>query len=796
MNRSGSPATIARQIRESFPVFFKGVSVKTAVIALLIPWFLASCTGLRRLEEDQLLYTGHRINIESEEPIPNRSRVESELAEVVRPEPNSQILISRPRLWIYNLMGDTGESGIDHWIQTNLGRPPVLFEEVDIDRVIRLMQNRLFNIGHFDAGVEYEVREQPQRRSVDYNVFLRPPFRIRNIIGVQEDIPVAGDINLSMEETILESGNIYRLEDLRNERERIDRFLKERGYFYFHPDYLIFVADSTPANRVVDLYLRIKPTAPAIALEKFRIRDVYINAGHPEARLFAGQPSPDETPAPPLEIREGVYLVTGADIFRPDALRRAIFLERDQVYRNIDRRRTISYLMGMEVFKFVNVTFQQAAINRQGNNYLDARVTLLPMDRKAITGELSGVSKDNDFAGPRFTGTWTHRNLFGGAERLRVSLEGAFETLLGVQGINSIEAGISTELRIPRLIPFEFAWISPELIPSTRMMMSFNYLNRTDAFTLGSFRSEYGYVWSPSIRTRQRFTPLLLNIFGLGTIAPEYEELFSRDMLLRRGLFEQFILGSDYSYMYNSQLDGMDNRDWYFNANFEAAGNMLWLASDYLGLGSVDQEGNYRIFGQSFSQFFRSEFDFRYYQSIGSNTRLATRIITGLGVPYGNAETLPYTRLFVIGGTNSIRAFHPRSLGPGAYSPPDELISTFNIFQAGEIKLEMNLEFRYALGNIVKTAIFADAGNIWNLREIEDVPGGRFEYPGFIRQIALGTGAGLRLDFTFFLLRLDLAFPLADPRAPGNGYFQPVRPLDPQWRRDNLVFNLAIGYPF
>jgi outer membrane protein insertion porin family len=369
-------------------------------------------------------------------------------------------------------------------------------------------------------------------------------------------------------------------------------------------------------------------------------------------------------------------------------------------------------------------------IEQLEENLLDARVVLIPMEQKALSVELRVFPNPMILPGPGLTGTFLNRNWLGGAEQLRISVDGAFETLLGESGVNSIEAGVTSEVRIPRLVPFELGWITPELIPSTRMSMSVNYLNRTDAFSLASLRSEFGYVWNPSVRTQQRLSPFVFSVFGLGRVAPEYEELFDRDVLLRRGLFEQFILGSEYSFLYNSQLDGISNDDWYFNLNLDVAGNSLWLLTNYLGIGQPDEQQEGRLLlGQSFSQYSKADFDFRYYVNIGSDTRLATRFIAGIGIPYGNSTTLPYTKRFTIGGATSIRAFHPRRLGPGSYTPPEELAGVFNIYQAGEIKLETNVEFRYSFSNIFKGAVFADAGNIWNLRKKKKCPGENSSIP-------------------------------------------------------------------
>jgi outer membrane protein insertion porin family len=267
--------------------------------------------------------------------------------------------------------------------------------------------------------------------------------------------------------------------------------------------------------------------------------------------------------------------------------------------------------------------------------------------------------------------------------------------------------------------------------------------------------------------------------------------------LLRRGLFEQFIFGSSYAWFYNSQMKepGQKRNNWYVNANMDMSGNLLYLFSKAVNLEqTVDDE--YRIFGKGFSQFARADIDLRYYHNLGAGQRLATRLIAGLGLPYGNSTSLPYLKLFTIGGSNSIRAFHPRSLGPGAYLPPDSLAGGFNIYQSGEMKLELSAEYRFAITPVFKGAVFADAGNIWRVSDSETAPGGVFRRSTFLGQMALGSGVGLRIDATLFVLRFDFAIPLAIPGSGNEGFFDPIQLLDRQWRRDKLVFNLAIGYPF
>ncbi|MFW5707013.1 MAG: BamA/TamA family outer membrane protein, partial [Bacteroidota bacterium] len=322
------------------------------------------------------------------------------------------------------------------------------------------------------------------------------------------------------------------------------------------------------------------------------------------------------------------------------------------------------------------------------------------------------------------------------------------------------------------------------------------YLSRTDAFSVTSFRSQFGYEWRQSVTARYRYYPLVFNIFALGTISEEYEEYFSRETLFRRGLFEQFLLGSEFSWTWNTQRRGTRKHGWFINHNIDLSGNIAYLLLDKTGIGTKSPEGDYEIFGTSFSQFSKTDFDIRHYLDMGYGQKLVSRIATGIGIPYGNSGTMPYIKLFTAGGSNGIRAFHPRSLGPGSYNSPDTLASGFDINQTGNIKLELNLEYRFAFTNTIKGAVCADAGNIWNLKEREQVPGGKFETSEFLNQIALGTGFGLRFDFTFFILRLDLAFPLAVPYDDSPTYFQPFKPFNMNWLSDNLLLNLAIGYPF
>jgi outer membrane protein insertion porin family len=760
---------------------------------LLIPLLLmgvSSCSNLKYLEEGQRLYTGSKIKIRVEEGrVPNRNEVHTELDAVLRPKPNERFLTFRTRLWFYNVAGENPRGPVRAWIKNTLGRPPVLWEQFDIERGATLMENRLFNMGFFDARIEYEPHIRERTASAEYRVYLKPGFIITELLPVNEESPVAAEINNSLQVSLVKPGRVYRLDHLREERERIATVLRDQGYFYFHPDFLLFRADTTAGHREVQLSLAIKENIPLVAVRQYRIRDIIVDANH---TLGLGQ---QQQITDSVRSKQGMLIINNQRAYKKATLDRAIFFKQGELYNTHDHDLSINHLMGLGIFKFVNIRFTE--VLERDTAWLDAHVLLNPMLIKTLGTEVRGVSKTNDFAGPGFNISFTHRNLLRGAEKFSINVDGSYEVLIGHNtSATNRELGITSEFTIPRFVGLGFLKYSPRYLPETRITFGINYLSRTDAFSLYSFRNTFGYHWNQSITTRHRFNPFVFHFFNLGTISPEYRQFFSREVLLRRGMFEQFLFGSEYSYFFNSQLRRDRRNDWFFNYNVDLSGNLLYLFTHVAGLGTPDENGTYGIFDQPYSQYAKTDFDVRYYFRINNRSRLASRFVAGIGVPYGNSDILPYVKLFVIGGSNSIRAFQPRSLGPGIYQSPDTLASAFDIYQSGEIKLEFNLEYRHEFTSIVKGALFIDAGNIWNIHERVGAVGGQFRTQDFLSQVAMGTGFGFRFDFTFFLLRLDLAFPLAVPYDASERYFQPFRPQTGDWRRQNLVFNLAIGYPF
>jgi outer membrane translocation and assembly module TamA len=267
---------------------------------------------------------------------------------------------------------------------------------------------------------------------------------------------------------------------------------------------------------------------------------------------------------------------------------------------------------------------------------------------------------------------------------------------------------------------------------------------------------------------------------------------------LRKSFQEQFIIGSNYGYTYNSQIGSVRRSQYYFNGSIQLSGNTLYLVQSLFSGRRSTEENPYTLFGYAYSQYSRFTVEGRYFYDFTKKSKLAARVFGGVGLPTGNSSTMPYVKQFFSGGSNSIRAFQARSVGPGSYRIPDSLAGKAFLDQSGDIKLEANLEYRFTIISVVKGAFFADAGNVWLSQKNAQYPGGEFILDQFQKQLAVGTGAGLRFDFSFFVLRLDLAFPLRKPYLPDNQRWV-INQIDfgnPSWRSQNLVLNIAIGYPF
>lgn len=448
-------------------------------------------------------------------------------------------------------------------------------------------------------------------------------------------------------------------------------------------------------------------------------------------------------------------------------------------------------MTSLGAFKFVTIQFIHST---SFDNRLNAYYYLTPLPEKSIRLEVLGKTTSANFLGSEVSLNWINRNTFRGAEQLTISAFAGFDIQISGQKeykmYNMYRYGTDATLLWPKLLtPFKVK-SSSAYVPRTQAKIGYEKQTRIELYSLNSLKSSFGYLWKQNVHKEHGLSIVNIHYVRSSNITDEYQKQIDSNPTLARVTEEQFIFGPSYTYTYTNTMEQEMKNTIYFQGGIDVAGNLVGLIT-----GANLNTGNQReLLGVTFSQYVKLESDFRHYLRLGRKSQLASRLILGAGLPYGNSDQLPFIKQFFAGGINGLRAFNARSVGPGSYVPPIDSTS-FLLDQSGDLKLEMSAELRTKLFSIVQGALFVDAGNIWLLNENADKPGAAIS-KNFLKEIAVGVGTGLRFDFSFLILRFDLAFPIRNPNSDGNRWV--INQIDlgnKQWRSDNLVLNLAIGYP-
>lgn len=748
----------------------------------------AACSNTKYLKPGQKLYTGAevRINPDSSGRIADEKAVKETLEDKARPKPNKSILGLKPKLYFYNLAGEPKKpKGFRHWLRTKVGEPPVLLSEVKIPYNNAVMTSYLISQGYLQSVVTGDTVSKGKKGSAVYTANTGDRYKINSVSFPKDTGNLSGLINKNKDKSLLKVGNFYDLETFKSERERIDNDLKEEGYFYFNPDYLILQVDSTIGKHLVDIRVRVKDIAPDAGLKPYTIRNINIYPSYTSRRdsiLRALNP----------EKRNDFNIYDDRRTFKPWVFDRLVFFKKGEHYNRRDHNLSLNRLVNINVFRDVRAEF--LPLDSFKNDELDLNIYLTPMKKNSLTFSVTGTSKSNNFVGSEAKITQTTRNIFKGAEQLDVSVSGGFETQVSGQskGLNSYSYSAEGRLTFPRfLIPFFRFDNTKAFIPKTIISTSYQRLSRGSLYSLNSFKAEFGYNWKESLYKEHTFNPISIN-YVQPSVTSDKD---MRDSLFRIGLRsileKQFIIGSNYNFTYTNQMEDFRRNNMYFNGSIEGGGNVWGLFA------GKNAAGNPTVFNTELSQFVRLEADFRDYYKITRNLIWANRINLGYGYAYGASNSLPFVRQFFAGGSNDIRAFPARSLGPGTYRVPLSK-DTFYPDQSGDVKMMLNTELRFKLVSVLQGALFADAGNIWLRKEDPERAGSEFKLKNAFSEMAVGTGAGLRVDATIFVIRLDVAFPLRKPWLPEKERWV-IDEIDfgsSTWRSNNLVYNIGIGYPF
>lgn len=757
--------------------------IKNLVIVFFLALFAAACSGTQNLPEGELLYVGGKVTVKDTSiSRKERKALQSKLKEIIRPLPNKRLLGMRPKLFFYNLAGDVKkEKGFRHWLKYSVGEAPVLFSEVDLEYNRSLLQNFSENNGYFNTRTSADSTRHRKKATAEYVVTPGKQYRIKSIQFPTDSSVVGSAVRRTKRRSLLKVGEGYNLDVIKAERVRIDARLKEKGFYYFNADYLKVQVDSTVGKYDVDLILKVKDETPVAAKTVYKINKIVIYPNY----------SINNDTLKTFEKYHDFTIIGNDNLFKPRIFDRTMYFKKDDLYNRTDHNLSLNRLVNLGTFKFVKNQFR---VSDTIGNYLDAYYYLTPLTQKSIRIEILAKTNSANYTGTELKINWSNRNTFHGAELLSISAFGGLEVQLGGKnnGFNVYRVGGEASLVWPRFIsPFKLK-SSSGFVPRTNTTIGYEFQNRQKLYSLQTFKASFGYAWKENVRKEH-----LLNITEITFASPEnvtdlYKEQLALNPSLKNVIEKQLIFGPTYSYTYTNEVNQRKKNTFYYKGGIDLSGTIAGLITG----ADINKKDPVEILGIPFSQFVKVQSEFKHTYKFSKISLLKSRIIAGAAFAYGNSDEIPFSKQFFIGGTNSLRAFRSRALGPGTYDGSNE-VSQFVPDQSGDVKLEFNTELRTNIYRFINGALFMDAGNIWLLNKDENKPGSQFT-KDFLNEIAVGVGAGLRFDFSFLVLRTDLAFPIRKPYLP-NGQrwvIDEINLASGPWRSSNLIFNLAIGYPF
>lgn len=754
---------------------------------------LFSCSTTKKLTDGEVLYTGvKKMKIETPPKLKLKGPEKSALTSPMSYPPNNPLFSPYVRspfpigLWVYN-WHIKKEKGLKWWLYRKLAKEPVLISDVQPELRLKMVENNMKDFGFFGLESRYEIiprKHNPKKAKISYWVKLPDPFRYSSVDLWGWKGQMDSLVRQSMRFSLLKVGEQYDVNVLEQERQRISDILRNRGYYYFQPQYIEFLADTTRRHGEVDLRIGLKQGIPEVAFHPYTIRNVDVS-------LFGND---DSSQRDTLDYDRLQMDYSPPQILKPKILSQAVKVRPGQLYTARRQNRTQSGIVQLGVFKFVNLTINP--VDTSYGRKLDYKISAdyaLPIETEV---EVDIASKSNNLLGPGLILSLNNKNMFKRAETFSLKLTGAYEWQIGGEKttkgrsglINSYELGLNLNLSVPRLLVPGFLKSGKDRQERTHFQIGTDFLNRHSYFRMISFWGSATYDFNSSRRNYHSVVPFKLNYTHLLRTSHEFDSTLNKNPAIALSFKDQFIPSMSYTYTFDRAATYRNPNRLFWQTSITQAGNII---SGIQYLAGKRGEGR-EILGNRYSQFLKLTSEIIKYRQVSENSQVAMRLMGGIGYAYGNSRVMPYSEQFYIGGANSIRAFQIRSIGPGSYHPEKRSVTAY-LDQTGDIKLEGNIGYRFKIAGRFNGAVFVDAGNVWLLRKEQERPGGEFRLKDLWREIALGTGFGLRYDITYIVIRADLGVALHAPYNTGKpGYFN-IRNYD---FRDGLVLNLAIGYPF
>lgn len=742
-----------------------------ACISLLVCVFFTGCSVNRFIPEDEHML--NQVSIRSDK----KELKTAPLMGYVSQHPNNKwfSLVKVP-LYIYSLSGRDSTKRINRFVR-RLGEPPVIYDSVLSRKTQLNIQNAVQNMGYLNAEVDLLEVPKDNRINVRYYVQPHQRYMVSRISKEVQDTAIAQQLQQGDYVSLLKDNMPFDLNVLDAERNRLNTYLQNKGYYKFNKDFVRFEADTTLGNHQVDLKM---------ILQKFSVGRS--DEGNPHQRYTIGN------------VFYNIPVSHNKPFVRPKVVSSASELIEGSLYREQDVQGSYSRLNRLGAVQSSRITLTE---NVEDSTKLDARISLTPSKRNSFNVELEGTNSAGDL-GVAVAFSYQNRNLFRGSELLNLKARGAFEAIKGLRGYsdqNFIEYSFEAGITFPDFIfPFLRQSFRKRALATSELNFMFDSQDRPE-FHRRVLTTSWRYKWARASRRMQHRIDLLdINYVFMPWISDTFREIYldnpeSRNAILRYNYENLFIVKWGYSFFYSSQSLNPNSKNYGTNAyiiraSIETAGNFLYGISN-MSKASKNEDGQYTLFNNAYAQYVKGDFDFSKSFMINSANSLAIHFGLGVAYPYGNSTILPYEKRYFSGGANSVRGWSVRELGPGIFLGNDGKIDFIN--QTGDLKLDMNIEYRTHLFWKFDGAVFIDAGNIWTLRDYKDQPGGQFKFDTFWKQIAVAYGFGIRLNFNYFILRLDGGMKAIHPAYEDSRRHYPI--IHPNFKRD-FTFHFAVGLPF
>lgn len=758
-----------------------------AVVALLA----TSCSTTSRLAEGEILYTGVKKLTYHQDSVKLEPAVKDQIFSVINVKPNNPLYSPYLRtpfpvgLWVYNHW-DADSKGLKGWLYKHLVARPVTISRVNPDTRTDMINTLLRNNGYFTSSASYTLNQgkNPKKAKISYDVYVNEPYRIGEVtyLEVRNELDRLID-SLARADNYLKTGSRYCLDSLNAVRVDIVNHLRNRGYYYYRPEYLQYLADSVQQQGVIDLKLIESPDIPNMAERHYITGDI----------TALVQPNRGGG-VPDTVVMNNCTLIKMMPVrVRDHVINRNIVARKGRPFRVGSMDITQLALSRLGIFSNIDMqVIPQDTILPNGDGVLDLDIFCTLDKPWEVKLEVQGTSKSNSFLGPGLEMALTHANAFGGGERFAAKLKGSYEWQTGKgssyknSDFNSYEFGLDLSLALPRLLAPRFVDRSRRYVNWTRFALNASIMNRPKFFKMLQLGGSFTWEWHANRHSLNEFTPFKLTYHKLLSRSEAFDSVMRQNPAISMSFMDVFIPQMQYTYTYENDF-GRNHLVW--RASATEAGHIFSGIWDLAG-----RHHRKTMLGTAFSQFLKAETQVVWTRHLTDKASVVGRVYLGAAYSTRDSLEVPYREQFYIGGANSVRAFTVRTIGPGSFHPAER--SIYDYFdQTGTFKFETNWEYRFPIFGYFNGAVFLDAGNIW-LLTLDDYdrewrPGGKLKLKNFFKELAVGTGLGIRFDMQMLVVRADLGIGLHLPYETSNkGWYNIPR------FKDGLAFHLAIGYPF